>query len=377
MIAKKIGVIGGGQLAWMMGLIAPKLGLELIIQTPNIDDPAVSGAKDVVLAAIADEQATAKLAKLTDAITFENEFINLKALLSLENQGVVFRPSLTALLPLLDKYVQRSYLQSIDVPVPNFALLEKPEDLHGFSSQTFPLVLKARRHGYDGQGTFIVKNVDELTNVWQKYNCPSMLIEEFVPFQKELAIMVARNTQGEIVTYPVVETFQQEQVCRQVIAPAEISESISNQAQAIAKNLVTELEFVGILGIEFFLTSSQKLLVNEIAPRTHNSGHYSLDACDISQFEMQLRAVANLPITEPIFKAKTALMVNLLGYEVSQSDYQAKRTKIAQFPHTFVHWYGKKGARPGRKMGHVTVLFLDNYVQAKEIACRIEAIWNP
>lgn len=375
MIAKKIGVIGGGQLAWMMGLVAPKLGLDLIIQTPNSDDPAVNRAKDVVLAAIADEQATAKLAKLTDAITFENEFIDLEALLSLEQQGVIFRPSLAALSPLLDKYDQRSYLQNIEVPVPNFALLEKPEDLHGLSSQTFPLVLKARRHGYDGQGTFIVKNIAELTRIWEQYNCPSMLVEEFVPFQKELAIMVARNAQGEIVTYPVVETFQHQQVCRQVIAPAEISESISAEAQAIAKTLVSKLEFVGILGIEFFLTSTQKLLVNEIAPRTHNSGHYSLDACDVSQFEMQLRAVADLSLTKPILKTEVALMVNLLGYEISQSDYQAKREQIAQLGNTFVHWYGKKGARPGRKMGHVTVLFNGNYVQVEEIASRIEEIW--
>lgn len=376
MTVKTIGVIGGGQLAWMMGEAAPHLGLELIVQTPKCDDPAVNRAKDVILGAIADSVATTKLATVCDIITFENEFVNLKALRSIAQQDIIFRPSLDALTPLLDKYQQRTYLQNI-VPVPRFSLLEKPEDLQKLSSDNFPVVLKARRHGYDGQGTFIIKDLAQLNAVWQKCGSPSMLLEEFIPFTKELAIMVARNNRGEIVTYPVVETYQKQQVCRWVIAPAEVSQVVKERVTAIAKTIVEQLQFIGILGIELFLTSDGRVLVNEIAPRTHNSGHYTLDACDISQFEMQLRAVADLPLTPPIMKSAAAVMVNLLGYETSLNDYSQKRQQISALPNTYVHWYGKNESRPGRKLGHVTVLASQdkNSSQVRDIIARIESIW--
>ncbi|VEP11889.1 N5-carboxyaminoimidazole ribonucleotide synthase [Hyella patelloides LEGE 07179] len=377
MAAKKIGVIGGGQLAWMMGSVAPNLDLELIVQTPKYNDPAVSKAQNVILGAIADSQATAKLATLCDVITFENEFIDLDALQSLvEQQGVIFRPSLDALAPLLDKYEQRSYLQSIGLPIPKFSLLEQKSDLQTPLCKKFPVVLKARRHGYDGQGTFIVKDAVELSAIWHKYGCPSLLIEEFIPFTKELAIMVARNNSGEIITYPVVETYQKQQVCHWVIAPAEVSQAVKKQVQAIARTLVEKLQVVGIFGIELFLTSDERVLVNEIAPRTHNSGHYTLDACDISQFEMQLRTVAEIPLTPPVMKSHASVMVNLLGYETSDSDYLEKRQQIAQLPNTYIHWYGKTDSHPGRKLGHVTVLLsAEEYSQAEEIANKIESLW--
>jgi 5-(carboxyamino)imidazole ribonucleotide synthase len=376
MTAKKIGVIGGGQLAWMMGSIAPELGLELIVQTPNINDPAVSRAKDVVLGAIADAQTTAKLASLSDVVTFENEFINLNELQTLVQQGVVFRPSLEALAPLLDKYEQRTYLKNIGLPVPQFSLLEQETDLQTPLSQHFPLVLKARRHGYDGQGTFIVQSRAELQAIWEKYNFPSLLLEEFVPFTQELAIMVARNSQGEIFTYPVVETYQKQQVCRWVIAPAKVSNKVQQQVTAIAKNLIEQLHYIGILGIELFLTPDDTVLINEIAPRTHNSGHYTLDACNVSQFAMQLCTVADLPCSFPTMKSQAAVMVNLLGYETSQSDYTEKRHQISQLPNTLIHWYGKTESRPGRKLGHVTTLLTENnYSQAKAIANKIESLW--
>ena len=370
-MTKTIGVIGGGQLAWMMGAVAPDLDLELIVQTPNSNDPAVSRAKDVVLGAIADTQATAKLATFCDVITFENEFIDLKALQSLR-QDIIFRPSLDTLAPLLDKYEQRTYLQNIGLPVPQFSLLAQETDLE---QDRFPLVLKARRHGYDGQGTFIIQDSSQLRATWQKLNRPSMLLEEFVPFTKELAIMVARNIKGEIFTYPVVETEQKQQVCRWVIAPAEVSEAVKAQVKAIATIIVEKLQVVGIFGIELFLTPDEQVLVNEIAPRTHNSGHYTLDACNLSQFAMQLGTVADLPLSSPVIKTAGAVMVNLLGYETSQSEYLEPRQQIAQLPNAHVHWYGKK-SHPGRKLGHVTVLLsAHEYCLAREIARKIESLW--
>ncbi|MDJ0729070.1 MAG: 5-(carboxyamino)imidazole ribonucleotide synthase [Crocosphaera sp.] len=368
---QRVGVIGGGQLAWMMATAMEKLGIDLLIQTPHPDDPAVAIADEVIFAAIDDAEATEKLAQKCDVITFENEFINLDALKKLEGNGVCFRPKLSALSPLLDKYQQRSYLQSINVPVPNFIPLED------FSSINFdfPVVIKARRHGYDGQGTFIINNGTELTSLSQRSANVSLMVEEYIAFERELAIMAARSVTGEILTYPLVETYQKEQVCHWVIAPATVSKTVQLEAKKIAEHLLTELDVVGIFGIEFFLTSEEKLLVNEIAPRTHNSGHYTLDACDISQFEMQLRAVTGKPLGSTELNASTAVMVNLLGYENSHDDYQEKRDKIAQHPHTYVHWYGKTESRPGRKLGHVTVLIKNNNMNPEMIAKEIESIW--
>ena len=367
---KRVGVIGGGQLAWMMAMATEKLDINLLIQTPHPDDPAVAIADESIFAAIDDAEATKELARKCDIITFENEFINLDALKKLEASGVIFRPKLSALSPLLDKYEQRSYLQSIDLPVPKFTTLEKLS-LNDFN---FPLVIKARRHGYDGQGTSIINNQQEL-EVLASSETNSLMVEEYIEFDRELAIMAARSTTGEIVTYPLVETYQKEQVCHWVIAPANVSETVQLEAQKIAEKLLTELEVVGIFGIELFLTLDGNFLVNEIAPRTHNSGHYTLDACEISQFEMQLRAVINKPLGSTELNYLGAVMVNLLGYEKSHDDYQEKRNKMAQIPDSYIHWYGKTESRPGRKLGHVTVLIKDDNIKPETIAKEIESIW--
>ena len=371
---KRVGVIGGGQLAWMMGEAAQNLDIELIVQTPNQDDPAVSRAADVIFAPIDDAKATAKLAALCDVITFENEFIDLEALKTLAEQGVDFRPSLDALSPLLDKYEQRRYLQKIGLSVPQFTSLSSETVIK--SPSNFPVVLKSRRHGYDGQGTFILKERQDWKNIWQSLQPGEMLLEEFVPFAKELAVIAARNHAGEVVVYPVVETYQEDRVCRRVIAPADITVEVKQKVEAIANTLLTQLQFVGVVGIELFLTRDERVLVNEIAPRTHNSGHYTLDGCNISQFEMQLRAVTDLPLTSPTLKSAGTVMVNLLGYEYACDDYYSKRIQLSSLERTYVHWYGKKESRPGRKLGHVTVLLTEKELQqAGQIADKIESIW--
>ena len=380
---KRIGVIGGGQLAWMMGKAAQNLGLELIVQTPSLEDPAVSIAQDVVLAAVDDAIATEKLAQKTDIITFENEFVNLAALSCLEKQGVCFRPQLASLQPLLDKYDQRCYLQKLGLPVPEFCAVENPQEIASQIEQLgLPAVLKARRHGYDGQGTFIIHNLIDLE---QQLNClpesainqSIFLLEEFVPFTRELAIIAARNSSGEIISYPVVETQQEQQVCRRVIAPADITPHQEAECQAIAHKLLTSLEVVGVFGIELFITAEGKIFVNEIAPRTHNSGHFSIDACKTSQFEQQLRAVCGLPLGSTALKSP-AIMVNLLGYETHRGDYHRQREQLAAIPQAFIHWYNKPESRPGRKLGHVTVLLEEQQLSlADSMAKTIESIWYP
>jgi len=383
---KRVGIIGGGQLAWMMGDAAKKLGVELVVQTPSQDDSAVSIAQETIFAPVDDASATEILATKCDVITFENEFVNLDALSLLAQQGVCFRPKLEALAPLLDKYHQRCYLRDLGLPVPQFFALDELEHLKSkMRYQSFPIVLKSRRHGYDGQGTFIIPDLvtlEEKANAAitnKTFSQPLFLLEEFVPFERELAIIAARSVDGEIVTYPVVETQQEQQVCRRVIAPAEITPNQVVEIEAIAHTLLNSLQVVGVFGIELFLTTDGKVLVNEIAPRTHNSGHFSLDACETSQFEQHLRAVCGLPLGNPALQCAGAVMVNLLGYENSQSDYQSKRQKLAEIPQAHVHWYGKTQSRPGRKLGHVSVL-LDNQNRQQMsamIAHTIESIWYP
>ncbi|MBN3924312.1 5-(carboxyamino)imidazole ribonucleotide synthase [Nostoc sp. NMS4] len=386
---KRVGVIGGGQLAWMMADAAQKLGVELVIQTPSEYDPAVLIAQETVFAPVDDASATEILAQKCDVITFENEFVNLQALSLLAQQGVCFRPRLEALAPLLDKYDQRCYLRDLGLPVPQFVALDEVENIKSkIEYLGFPAVLKSRRHGYDGQGTFIIQDFATLEqklsdeSKTKTLNQSLFLLEEFVPFEKELAIIAVRSVEGEIVTYPVVETQQEQQVCRRVIAPAEITPNQVAEIEAIAHTLLNSLEVVGIFGIELFLSADGKILVNEIAPRTHNSGHFSLDACETSQFEQHLRAVCGLPLGNPALQCASAVMVNLLGYENSYSDYQSQRQKIAEIPQAHIHWYGKTESRPGRKLGHVTVL-LDNQnresagAYANEIARTIESIWYP
>lgn len=385
---ERVGVIGGGQLAWMMAGAAKKLGIELVVQTPNASDPAVAIASETILAPIDDAKGTATLASRCDAITFENEFVDLEALSLLARQGICFRPSLAVLAHILDKYDQRCYLQHLGLPVPKFVAIEEFSIHNSSFSIHSPLVLKARRHGYDGQGTFIIKDIDALEQKLASQHSghqPLFLLEEFIPFERELAVIAARSSTGEIVIYPIVETQQQEQVCRRVLVPAEISSDVAAEVEAIAHTLLHSLQAVGVFGIELFLTPEGKVLVNEIAPRTHNSGHFTLDACEISQFEMHLRAVCGLALGNPVLRSKGAVMVNLLGYEHSENDYLPQRQQIEQIPSAHLHWYGKTTSRPGRKLGHVTVLLdAESRTEAEAmvatrtaagIAQQIESIW--
>lgn len=252
---KRVGVIGGGQLAWMMGDAASRLGIELVVQTPHATDPATAVSVNPVLAAIDDVDATAKLADRCDVVTFENEFVNLDGLRLLEQEGVLFQPSLSSLYPLLDKYIQRCYLRDFDLPTPRFWEWDCSADL----PLNFPFVIKVRRHGYDGQGTFIVKNRESFESVCATVKDKPLLVEEFVPFDRELAVIAARSASGEIAIYPIVETQQENQVCRLVIAPADISLEVKSEAEAIARTLLNSLQAVGVFGIELFLTADNKI----------------------------------------------------------------------------------------------------------------------
>ncbi len=375
-MVKRVGIIGGGQLAWMMADAAHKWDIALTVQTPSPTDPAVAIAQDVVLAPVADAGATAQLANHTDCITFENEFVDLDALGELASRGVIFRPSLATLTPLLDKYSQRKFFQELGLPTPRVSRFEP----RGIPYWEYPVVIKTRRHGYDGQGTFIVSSAADCQALAQRLGDAPLLVEDFISFERELAVVAARSLRGDVVLYPLVETQQADQVCRRVLAPAAVSAAVITEATAIAETLLTALNVVGVIAIELFLTADGKLWINEIAPRVHNSGHFSLDACTTSQFEQHLRAVCDLPLGSAALHCDGALMVNLLGYETSTRDYQEQRQALAQIPQAHVYWYGKTESRVGRKLGHVTVL-LEGAAAEREamlaLAERIESIWYP
>ncbi|MGB2924403.1 MAG: 5-(carboxyamino)imidazole ribonucleotide synthase [Limnothrix sp.] len=371
---QRVGVIGGGQLAWMMGAEARSLGLELWVQTPNASDPGVSSADSTVLAAIADPSGTERLLTACDVVTFENEFVDLDALKKIPSQDTKFAPSLNFLTSLLDKYDQRRCCEALDIAVPKYQPWTFSETLP--DSWHYPVVLKARRHGYDGKGTFVVKNATELAALSADLHDVPLLLEAFIPFEQELAVMVARNAAGDVRVFPTVETQQIDQVCRWVLAPAAIAPELAVKIEKIAASMAKHLQLVGIMGIELFLTKSGEVLMNEVAPRTHNSGHFSLDACQTSQFAMQLQAIAGLPLGNPKMLSTGAVMVNLLGFEHSDATYIHKRQILSQIPNSYLHWYNKNVASPGRKLGHITVLSETNDPQIlTAIAKNIESLW--
>ncbi|WP_457410464.1 5-(carboxyamino)imidazole ribonucleotide synthase [Thermostichus sp. OS-CIW-20] len=374
-----MGVIGGGQLAQMLALAARPLGIPLIVQAAAPTDPAVAVADGVVWGAVTDTQATAQLLQRCPVVTFENEFIPLAELQKLDPQGSRFRPRLSTLEPLLDKLHQRQFLAELGMPVPAFW----PAETADLPSLSFPLVLKRRRQGYDGQGTRILPDPATLQQALAEYAGIPLLVEEWIPFERELAVMVARGLTGEIQIYPVVETVQVNQVCRHVLVPARIPSSVEAEIRDLAVKVMEKLDAVGVFAIELFWVPPPQpkagIWINEISPRVHNSGHYTLEACHTSQFEQHLRAILGLPLGDPSLKCGGAVMVNLLGYEHSTSDYAEKRQRLAEIPNATVHWYHKTPARPGRKLGHVTVCLptAPSPFEAAALVRTLESLWYP
>lgn len=384
--AATIGIVGGGQLARMLGEAARDLGVALAVQTPGADDPALAFASGHVAAAADDPQGTAELARRCGAISFENEWIPIDALEPLAEAGVRFLPSLEALRPLVDKRAQRQLLGSLHLPCPRWINLasvleppapaaddvdgdpegmaplhsahpspaappERPQLPDGFH---FPLMAKAVRGGYDGKGTRPVPDLASLEALLEAVDPDQWILEEMVGFDCELALTACRDREGSVVCFPLVQTHQHRQVCDWVLFPAPVSHAVEAFARNVAASLLTALDYVGVLSIEFFYGRAG-LQVNELAPRTHNSAHYTIEACRTSQFAQQVRLVAGLPmgLSDPTWAG--ALMVNLLGLEDTDEGLQQRRFRLAELPGAHLHWYGKRSSRPGRKLGHITL----------------------
>lgn len=396
-----IGVVGGGQLAWMLAAAARDLELPLLVQTPEPDDPATTLATAVVLAPLHDLQATRELARCCTALTFENEWLDLDGLGALAAEGVTFLPSLASLQPLVSKYRQRQLLQRLGIPCPAWMLLadlvrfqaaaplsdvpvsgplpEPPGPLSLPQGWGFPLMAKASTGGYDGKGTRLLTCSADLEQLVLEVNPQEWLLEAFVDFELELSQLVCRDREGRVCCYPLVQTHQHQQVCDWVMTPAAVPHAVQAFARNMAVSLLTAIDYVGVLSIEFFY-GPDGLQVNEIAPRTHNSGHVTIEACQTSQFAQQARIVAGLPLGNAELKVPGALMVNLLGLDGGKADVEALLSQLSALPGAAVHWYGKRQSSPGRKMGHVTLL-LDGacaeqrQVQAQKLLKAVRSIW--
>ena len=406
-----VGVVGGGQLALMLAQEAPGLGLQLHLQAASATDPAVPLASSVIEADLDDVTATAELARRCQVITFENEWVPLEALAALRQAGVRFLPDLGALDSLMCKRSQRELLERLALPTPRWCPLEAvlappPSPLQAPAAETplpvrpasadnvgvplrrppqlpkgmrFPLMAKTSRGGYDGKGTEPIADQQALESLLAAVDAQEWLLEECVAFEMELALVAARDQGGNVICYPLVQTHQQQQVCDWVLFPAPVNHAVEAFARNIAASLLTALDYVGLLAIELFYGPGG-LQVNEIAPRTHNSGHYTIEACGCSQFGQQLRLAALMPMGSPEPLVPGALMVNLLGRQGAEDRYEEDCRALAALSDAHLHWYGKSPSIPGRKLGHVTIVLRSTTPEALRLEAsarlqEVRSIW--
>ena len=357
--APALAVIGGGQLARMMAQPAIALGLPLRLLA---EAEGVSAAQVIPDQVVGDYRDLATLREVTRGcavVTFDHEHVPPAHLVALAADGVACRPGPEALIHAQDKGVMRDRLTALDVPCPRHARVATPEDVQAFG---FPCVLKTTRGGYDGKGVWFVSSPDECAEAFTTAAAAGveLLAEERVDFRRELSALVARSPSGQAAAYPVVESTQRDGICREVIAPAPgLTPALAAEAQGIALKLAGALDVTGILAVELFETADGRILVNELAMRPHNTGHWSQDGAVTSQFENHLRAVMDLPLGAPTLRAPWTVMVNILGgADGTGRLYDGYPHALARDPGLRVHLYGKS-LRPGRKVGHVNV-FGDN-----------------
>ncbi|CAB4332050.1 MAG: 5-(carboxyamino)imidazole ribonucleotide synthase [Actinobacteria bacterium] len=370
MSAPRIGVIGAGQLARMMQPAAVNLGIHLRVLAHSKTESAAQVIPDVVLGAHDDWDTLQAFARECDIVTFDHEHVPTVLLERLIEQGVAVRPGPHALQYAQDKLKMRELLTQIGIPCPRWLHITQESQLAQFGDDVgWPIVLKTARGGYDGKGVWVVPDEVSAKLVMREILAlgTQVLAEERVPFIREIAAQVARSPQGQCVAYPIVQSTQTDGICHEVIAPCpDFTEVRSAQAQEIALRIASTLDVTGMLAVEMF-DLGDGIVVNELAMRPHNSGHWTMDGAVTSQFENHLRAIADWPLGSPAPLAKSAVMVNLLGGEVADL-HSAFRHVMARDPSVKVHLYGKE-VRPGRKIGHVNII-------GENLADILERAWH-
>lgn len=364
-----IACVGGGQLGRMMAMEAPRLNLAMrFLDGGGAACPAAPLAESVVQGSLHDADKIEQLVQGADVVTVEIEHVNVEALAELEARGVNVQPSARVLATIRDKYQQKVHFASHGVALPGFvdassiAKIQQAAETRGL-----PLMLKTRRGGYDGRGNAVLRSADPsaIEEALKKLGVPDVkaadldiYAESWVDFVAEVAVMVVRSADGKTTrSYPAVNAIQQDSICRVVLAPAR-GISVQKECEALAIKAIDSLGSgaSGVFGVEMFVTSDGKVLLNEVAPRPHNTGHYTQDACMVNQFENHLRAVAGLPLGSTDLKVEAAVMVNVLGAKSgTMEDTIASSNLAMEMPRAAVHWYGKQGCRAGRKMGHINL----------------------
>jgi len=355
---KRIGIVGGGQLAKMTALSALEFGCDIHILERKPEGPAMNLAGKTFIGDWDNPDDLLKLAEHADVITLENEFVDANSLSELEKAGHTLFPTSKSVGLVQDKYIQKQTLQEAGLPLIPFRAIKSREEIIEVANElNWPLVIKTRRNGYDGKGNATINDENEINAAWDKLDGDNRTLyaEAFCPFVSELAIIITTSRNGEVATYPLVESVQRDHICHIVRAPALVSDSITKNAIDIAQRAVVAFGAIGSFGVEMFLTKDGEVIINELAPRVHNSGHYTIEACECSQFENHVRAVLGWPLGSTKMVKPAAVMVNLLGQDQG-SGQPAGFDEALTMPGVHIHIYGKELSMPGRKMGHVTAL---------------------
>ena len=342
-----IGVLGGGQLGRMLAEAASRLGFDVVVLERDADSPAGRVAVRTLVGAYDDAEALKALAEAADVVTYEFENVPAASLATLAALGVEVAPGPKALAAAQDRVDEKTFLNAQGVATVAFAAAATPAEAAAAVAKIgVPCLMKTRREGYDGKGQRWVEHVADAEAVFVALGGRPVIVEAPADFVRELSVIAARGRDGAIAAYPLAENHHEGGILRRSIAPARASQALSDQAERIAAKVLAGLDYVGVVGIELFELSDGRLLVNEIAPRVHNTGHWTQDGCEVDQFEQHIRAVAGWPLA-PARAIAQVEMLNLLGAEVDAWP------KFAAEPETRIHLYGKRKAKPGRKMGHV------------------------
>ena len=354
-LTKILGIIGGGQLGMMITEAAKKMPehiSKIIVLDPTENCPAAQVGAEQIVADFKDKEAIVDLANKSDIITYEIESGDSDILKSIEKNTEI-NPSPETLKIIQDKFLQKSFLLENNIPIPEFIKIEKIDDIkEGLKNFGFPALLKARRDAYDGRGNFKINSEDEIQKALDYFQEQNLLLEKFIPFKMEVSVIASRNTKGQIKTYPLVENIHEENILRETIAPARVTEDVTQKAEQIAEKIMAVFKGAGTFGIEMFVTQDNNILINEIAPRVHNSGHHTLQSSETSQFEQHLRAILGLELGSTKLIHNT-IMYNILGTKGFEGKY--KPLDISN-DNLFLKMYGKKISKPLRKLGHFNLV---------------------
>lgn len=361
----RLGILGGGQLGRMLIQVATNYDVRISVLDPSPEAPCSKLAHDFTVGDFADYDTVYRFGQTVDVLTIEIEHVNVEALEALEREGKKVYPSPRILRIVKDKGLQKQFYKDNDIATAPFKLIENKSEI---SASQLPIVQKMRTGGYDGKGVTVLKSEADLDNA---FDVPSVL-EEMIDFEKELSVIIARNESGQIKSFPLVEMeFNPEaNLVEFLFSPAAVDYDTEHRAYALAHRLVESMDFVGLLAVEMFLDKEGNLLVNEIAPRPHNSGHHTIEACVTSQYEQMMRAILNLPLGDTKL-VRPAVMINLLGEKgFSGPVHYRGLEEVMKWPGVYVHLYGKADTKPFRKMGHVTVC-CNNLEEAKTTARKV------